>query len=57
MDARKTVLIILTTIEIVTEILYWFSLLKMTGLRGIVLEFQELFLLSGWSFVCTFSLK
>jgi hypothetical protein len=29
----------------------------MTGLRGIVLEFQELFLLSGGSFVCTFSLK
>lgn len=57
MDARKTVLAILTMIEIVTEILYWFSLLKMTGLRGIVLEFQELFLLSGGSFVCTFSLK
>lgn len=57
MDARKTVLAILTMIEIVTEILYWFFLLKMTGLREIVLEFQELFLLSGWSFVCTFSLK
>lgn len=57
MDARKTVLAILTMIEIVTEILYWFFPFKMTGLREIVLEFQELFLLSGWSFVCTFSLK
>lgn len=26
-------------------------------MREIVLEFQELFLLSGWSFVCAFSLK
>ena len=51
MDARKTVLAILTMIEIVTE------LLKMKSMRQIALEFQELFLLSGGSFVCTFSLK
>lgn len=57
MDARKTVLVILTMIEIVRRFYIGLSLLKMTVLREIVLEFQELFLLSGWSFVCTFSLK
>lgn len=57
MDARKTVLAILTMIEIVTEILYWFFPFKNDRSERNCFRISGIIFLSGGSFVCTFSLK
>ena len=57
MDARKTVLAILTMIEIVTEILYWFFPFKNDRSERNCFRISGIIFIIWWAFVCTFSLK
>ena len=57
MDARKTVLAILTMIEIVTEILYWFFLFKNDRSERNCFRISGIIFIIWWVFCMYFFFK